>query len=143
MIIFPCFNFFVHQTKYDYFSGGIRLYKNTLGTFVNQNNQGSKIPITFILFQKHPNSFNPSTTIEFQLPNQGKVEISIYNSLGQLIRVFDSKNYSAGAHSIEWDGRDDLGNEVVSGIYFYNLKAGDSDQNGAGFSETRKMLLIR
>jgi hypothetical protein len=91
---------------------------------------------SYFLSQNYPNPFNPKTTIDFQLPKQSYVEISILNSLGQLIRTAKSKNYSAGTHSIEWNGRDDFGNDLGSGIYFYNLKADN-------FSETRKMLLIR
>jgi len=97
----------------------------------------------YVLSQNYPNPFNPSTTISFHLPKLSYVELSIYNSLGQLIRTFVSKNYLAGTHSIEWDGRDDFGEDVVSGIYFYNLKASNPVHSMADFSETRKMILIR
>ncbi len=103
----------------------------------------SKLPATYVVRQNYPNPFNPTTTIFFQLPLLCYIEISIYNTLGQLIRTLSEKSYSAGSHTIEWDGKDDFGNEVVSGIYFYNLKVGDSGHNGTSFSETKKMILMR
>jgi len=109
----------------------------------NTHSSISQSPKDFSLSQNYPNPFNPTTTITFQLTIQGNVNISIYNSFGRLIRNFESKNYSPGTHSIEWDGRDDLGKEVVCGIYFYNLKASDPNSVGSGFSETKKMILIR
>jgi len=97
----------------------------------------------FVLNQNYPNPFNPTTKISFQLPNLSFVEISIFNSLGKLICSFVSKFYSAGFHSVEWSGRDDFGKDVVSGIYFYNIKARGSNRKGTDFSETKKMILIR
>ena len=97
----------------------------------------------FVLNQNYPNPFNPTTKISFQLPNLSFVEISIFNSLGKLICSFVSKFYSAGFHSVEWSGRDDFGKDVVSGIYFYNIKARGSNRKGTDFSETKKMNLIR
>ncbi len=103
----------------------------------------STLPDRIVTYQNYPNPFNSSTTITFLLSKQSHVEISIFNSLGQIIRNLKSDNNSAGTHSIEWDGRDDFGEDVVSGIYFYNLKASDPAHSMADFSETRKMILIR
>ncbi len=100
------------------------------------------IPSKYKLSQNHPNPFNPATKITFLLPEATKAEMKIYNPLGQLIRTFEPINYIAGIHSVEWNGRDDFGRNVASGIYFYNLKATGS-KDGSHFSETRKMILIR
>lgn len=89
------------------------------------------------LLQNSPNPFNPTTTISYQLPVGGKAELSIFNLLGQQIRTIVNSDQPVGEHQVQWDGRDDLGKQVSSGIYFYKLKAGND------FSETKKMILVR
>lgn len=97
----------------------------------------SGLPIEFALFGNYPNPFNPETRIRFALPEATYVEITIYNTRGQIIRRLVSQNYPAGEHAIEWDGTDDQsGNPVSSGVYLYRLQAGD-------FSRVRKMSLLR
>jgi hypothetical protein len=98
---------------------------------------------TFELYQNYPNPFNPTTSINFTLQSTNRVELKIFNSMGQSIRTFQSKTLHSGTHSIEWDGKNDFGNDVVSGIYFYKLKASDSAEGGVDFSDTKKMILIR
>ena len=98
----------------------------------------SAIPTEFILHQNYPNPFNPETTIGFALPRPAQPEISIYNSLGQLVtRLGSSQNLPAGWHQITWDATNSIGKAVSSGIYFYRLEA-----NGQVI-DTKKMLLIR
>ncbi len=87
------------------------------------------------LQQNYPNPFNPATTINYQLPATGKIEL-VNNSLGQQIRTLVNAKQAAGAHQVQWDGRDESGAHVPSGIYFYQLKAGND------FTETKKMLLL-
>ena len=79
-------------------------------------------PITIHLAQNYPNPFNPITTIKFELPEPSEVEISIFNAAGQKIRTLVSKSLSAGEHRVEWNGKDDFGRKVASGIYLYQLK---------------------
>ena len=88
------------------------------------------------LVQNYPNPFNPSTTIAFELKTGGQpATLKIYNSKGQLVRTLLEGSPKAGMHSIHWNGRDDNGSQVGSGIYLYRLQTGD-------FSSTRKMLLM-
>ena len=88
------------------------------------------------LGQNYPNPFNPSTTIAFTLAEPGYATIEIFDVGGRRIRTLVSQTYGAGSHVAGWDGRDHLGREVASGIYFYRLIAG-------GASESRKMVLAR
>jgi hypothetical protein len=92
-------------------------------------------------FQNYPNPFNPETWIPFQLSEGSDVEVRIYNSTGQLVKVLDLGFRDAGYYtsrdtSARWDGRDNNGEEVSSGVYFYTIRAGE-------YTATRKMLLVK
>lgn len=108
-----------------------RLNLNTLQTAANQ-----PIPMAYALKQNYPNPFNMETEIEYHLPEAGRAEVSIFNSLGQRIRTLVSTQHEAGTHTVKWDGRDQLGQGIPSGIYFYRLTT-------PKYSEMRKMLVIR
>jgi flagellar hook assembly protein FlgD len=86
--------------------------------------------------QNHPNPFNPETEISFRLPEAGHVVVKIFNTLGEEIRTFADAQFEAGDHSLRWDGKDNQGNSVSSGIYFYQLRAGE-------FKQTKRMNLLR
>ena len=88
------------------------------------------------LEQNHPNPFNPTTTIEFALPSEGRAELLVFDAKGQRVRTLRSGTLSAGPHSVTWDGRDDAGSSVSSGVYFYRLRASNQ-------TLTRKMLLLK
>ena len=95
------------------------------------------------LIGNYPNPFNPETKLYFNISTgQGKSEgtkrvmITIYNLKGQKIRTLVNNDYSAGQHSVVWNGKDDYGKEVTTGIYLYQLTSDD-------FSETRKMIMIK
>jgi hypothetical protein len=95
------------------------------------------VPTKTALFQNQPNPFNPSTTIKYDVPAGGiQVTLRIYDIRGTLIRTLVGGTPSGGRYTAQWDGRDNGGQRVSSGIYFYQLKAG-------GFVETRKMLLMK
>lgn len=94
------------------------------------------LPDRFSLEQNYPNPFNSSTTIEFDLPHRGQVQIDIFNLLGFRIRTVLDQTIDAGRHQISWDGRDNDGKIVPSGLYFYRMK---SDQ----YSSVRKMILLK
>ncbi len=97
----------------------------------------SKSVITnFRLSQNYPNPFNPTTTIRYALPKAARVELTIYNTLGQKVRTLVQKKQPAGQYQVQWDGRDKQGRAVPSGVYLYKLKAGD-------FVQAKKMLLVR
>lgn len=91
-----------------------------INTFVEK--VGSSSPHEFELDQNHPNPFNPSTTIDYSLNTFGRVNLQIFNSNGRKVRALLDTSQSSGQHFIQWDGRDDSGNNVSSGIYFYLLK---------------------
>jgi len=84
------------------------------------------VPDDFCLLQNYPNPFNPETRITYHLPKDSEVRLAIYNSLGILIRVLDCGKRSAGVYTVTWDGKDEEGRIVPSGIYLYRLKAGSN-----------------
>jgi hypothetical protein len=82
-----------------------------------------EIPSTYSLVQNYPNPFNAGTTIPYQLPEDGKVTLMIFNLLGEKVRTLVNENKVAGSYSIHWDGRNEFGSNVPSGIYVYRLRA--------------------
>ena len=96
----------------------------------------STIPESYVLRQNYPNPFNPSTNIVYELPVGAKVKLEIYNIVGQKIKTLVDKDQPIGLHQIQWDGTDDKGLKVSSGVYIYRLKAGT-------FNESRRMLLLK
>jgi hypothetical protein len=97
----------------------------------------TELPKDYLLFQNYPNPFNQSTKIEFALSHSGLVSLNIYDILGRKVKTLVSENLSSGYKSVLWDGKDDFGNEVSSGIYFYQLKIGDR------FIEMKKMVKVK
>lgn len=101
------------------------------------------IPTQFALHQNYPNPFNPSTTIRYDLPRQGHVELIIYNVLGQEVRTLVNEIQTAGYKSVVWDGTNKMGQRAASGIYIYRLWIrGVSDKTGA-FLQSRKLLMLK
>ncbi len=96
----------------------------------------AEIPSGFALMQNYPNPFNPRTTIRYTLPRAGQVRLVIFNLTGQLVVELVNGDESAGLHTVVWDGRDQRGLRVASGLYLYKL---ESNQ----LSASRKMLFIR
>mgnify|MGYP001035805633 CR=1 FL=1 len=87
---------------------------------------GNQVPDGYALYQSFPNPFNSSTRIGFDLPRAGRVEIAVYNLLGQEVRLLVSGIQPGGHNSITWDGRDGSGRSVPSGPYLYIMKTVDS-----------------
>ena len=95
------------------------------------------IPTHFALHQNYPNPFNPSTQISFDVPEGSElVRLNIYNILGKKVSTLLNNVVSPGKHKIEWNAKDNEGNPVASGIYFYELSS-------SSFTARKKMLLIR
>lgn len=94
------------------------------------------IPASFALHQNYPNPFNPKTEIRFDLPEEGMVELAIYNLMGQKIRTLTSNHMIPGYHAIVWDGTNDIGSQVATGMYFYSLSS-------RTFHSTKKMLYLK
>ena len=97
---------------------------------------GEAVPKAFVLKQNYPNPFNPTTTIEFSIPTNLKVTLSVYNVLGQKVRTLVNDRLPAKHYRVLWDGTDDRGNLVPSGVYFYTIRTD-------GFSATKKMILMK
>ncbi len=89
-----------------------------------------------ILFPNYPNPFNPQTQLQFSLPERALVTLEIYNLQGQQIRALVTQTDPAGTHAVSWDGRDDLGHEVASGVYFVTLKVG-------AFQTSQRLLRLK
>lgn len=96
----------------------------------------AEVPHVFTLSQNAPNPFNPSTVIRFDLAVETPVRLGIYSAAGQKVRELASGRMGKGRHTIAWDGRDDAGTPVSSGVYLFRLEAG-------GRSEAKRMLLLR
>jgi hypothetical protein len=97
---------------------------------------GTDTPAAYGLAQNFPNPFNPATTIKYDVKAKGLVTVKVYNVAGQLVRTLVSEVKDAGSYTAVWDGTNNLGADAASGIYFYKMETG-------GFSETRKMVLLR
>jgi len=90
----------------------------------------------FFILQNYPNPFTHTTVIKYGLPKDAKVDIVIYNILGQKVATLIDRNQKAGCYAVRWDNISDSGRTVANGIYFYRIRAG-------GYTAIRKMLLIR
>lgn len=100
------------------------------------------IPAEFALDQNYPNPFNPSTTIRFALPVNAKVNIKVYNMLGQeVITLVDGQDMSAGYHNVVWYGSGNHDAELSSGVYVYRINA--AGENGKEFVQTMKMMFLK
>jgi hypothetical protein len=111
---------------------GIYLIRAYVGVIVSGIKQEVEVtPQNYSLLQNYPNPFNPSTRIEFTLPATGKVKISVYNQLGQLVKTITDRVYPAGSNEILFNGEN-----LPSGVYFYRIESGT-------FSETKKMVLLK
>jgi PKD repeat protein len=95
-----------------------------------------EIPVKFMVQQNYPNPFNPTTEIRYGIPQATIVEIVVYNMLGQRIKRLVSEEQEAGYHKVVWDGTNDSGDKVGSGIYFYRIVAGR-------FNKVNKMIMIK
>jgi len=130
------------RTQRDEVLERILSFFSDIQTDVDDDNPAVVIkPESFSLDQNYPNPFNPSTTISYTVyHNNGtrapKTELLIYNMLGQEIRTLVSRTESPGSYTVLWDGTDDGGRSVASGIYFYRLKRGAE-------TVSRKMALVK
>jgi hypothetical protein len=97
---------------------------------------GAEIPATYALEQNYPNPFNPTTTITYRLPEQRDVTLVVYNILGQVVKSLVQNVQPAGNYAVRWDGTNDRGTGVSSGMYIYRLKAGN-------FVQSKKMMMLR
>jgi hypothetical protein len=123
----------------DVYIDEIEFRGSTSGALARSNNALSAVeslPETFELKQNYPNPFNPATTIAFSLPQESKVSIKIYDISGSLVRTLVNDNRPAGEYNVAWNGLNDNGTLVSSGVYIYRLEAGN-------FTQTRRMVMLK
>jgi photosystem II stability/assembly factor-like uncharacterized protein len=114
----------------------LSMVMSNLATAIEEKNIMTSYPESFELFQNYPNPFNPTTTINYQLPVSNYIDLSIFNLLGQKVVTLVSKRQRAGFYRVEWNGTDQFGQKVSSGIYVYKLETDTEVQ-------VRKMILIK
>lgn len=117
-----------------------RKFRLVVGTeeFINENDLGiNERPAEFVLKNNYPNPFNPSTTIVFGLPENARVTLEIFNTLGRRVATLINKEMQAGYHDLIWDA-----SNVASGVYFYRITAQSTTSN-LSFSKLQKMTLIK
>ena len=119
------------------------VYRYRLAVVLQDNTETMSTPVeveitslSFVLEQNSPNPFNPSTTIAFTLPNQLQTRLSIYNIEGKEVATLVDQVLDGGLREVAWNGRDDRGNSVSSGVYFYRLTAGNQ-------TLTKKMVFLK
>jgi hypothetical protein len=100
------------------------------------------IPTQYLLTQNYPNPFNPMTTIQFGLPNAANITLKVYDILGREVVTLAEGFKGAGTFQAIWDGRNSLGNQVSTGVYFYSLVAKPAD-GGAQVTNVKKMMFLK
>ncbi len=96
------------------------------------------IPADYSLYQNYPNPFNPTTVISYNLPEASIINLKVYDVLGRVVKTLVSQEQPAGVYRVNWNGDNDFGSKVASGVYIYRIEA------GAGkFIQTRKMILLK
>lgn len=105
-------------------------------TGVNEGNRLQSLVKTFTLFQNYPNPFNPTTTIGYDLPKAGRVDVEIYDIQGRSVRRFEQEYQQAGFHQLSWDSRNQAGQIVATGLYFYRVQFEDH-------LLSKKMMLLK
>ncbi len=105
-------------------------------TFTDVEELGNQITTGFKIAQNYPNPFNSATTISYDISKITHIELTIFNILGQKIKTLVNCRQPVGSYQIQWDGRDNTGRDVASGIYLYRLKA-------EAFVQIRKMILMK
>ena len=107
----------------------------SMKVYIGSNEEST--PLAFdALYDNFPNPFNPITTIKYSLKEDKYIELVIYNSLGQEIRTLVNTYIEAGMHTVKWDGKNNNGQKVSSGLYVYRLQAGN-------FTKTKRMLMLQ
>ena len=102
----------------------------------NPDGRSQNLPLSLTLYQNHPNPFNSMTLISYDIPFNDIVVLKIFNITGKCVKTLVDGIQFKGRYKILWNGKDDMGNDVSSGIHFYTIKIGD-------FKMTRKMLIVR
>ena len=132
--------FFISAFTYDLYDllYSIRIVPNsTVSTDQLAIESDQSIPSSYFLNENNPNPFNPSTILSYFIPEQGHVVIDISNVNGQRVKTYTSGIQAPGKHSIKWDGKDEKGSKLESGIFFYSMNV------DGRVIDTKKMLLLK
>jgi hypothetical protein len=121
----------IHNTKYT-----VAVLRASMGLVTGVAMDPVPVPKAFALDQNYPNPFNPTTEIHFSLPSASNVKLAVYDVMGRLVRTLVDQHMDAGAHRAMWNGRDNNGQTLSSGVYFYHIQAD-------GFASTKKMVLMK
>ncbi|OQY29767.1 MAG: hypothetical protein B6244_02975 [Candidatus Cloacimonetes bacterium 4572_55] len=103
----------------------------------DQPDHTRRLPQAYVLYQNYPNPFNPMTMIRYDLPKESQVSLKIYNSAGQSVRSLVDSDKNADHHQAQWDGRNDHGEQVAGGVYFYRFRT------ESGFDQSKRMVLLK
>jgi len=122
--------------------GGENATSTTLSLSKSTSGAGSEstLPNEFLLQQNYPNPFNPATEISFTLPMDAQVRLTIYNVLGKQIKTLVNENRAAGSYSVLWNGKDENGTPMASGVYLYQI---DANAGSESFSSVRRMIMVK
>ncbi|MBN1352305.1 S8 family serine peptidase [candidate division KSB1 bacterium] len=107
------------------------------------NASGADMPADYRLIQNYPNPFNPETTIMYCLPHASEVKLDVFDLQGHLVKRLTKGIKPVGAHAVRWDGRDESGQRVASGMYVYRIEADPIGSTAAGLNEMKKMILLK
>jgi hypothetical protein len=124
------------------YSGGYQsaLSEDAIIEHIQTNTEGIIIPVKTELSGNYPNPFNPTTTIKFGLKEDCDVNIKIYNIKGSVVKTLVDGEMNAAYHEVVWDGKDNAGKQVGSGLYFYKMI---SEGNSGEYTSTKKMILLK
>jgi len=129
------FTYYVNSSDGEYIvasdGGEFVLFRAALGV-----NEGLSVPVVYALHQNYPNPFNPLTTLQYDLPEDAMVNVTIYDMMGRLVSNLVSSQQNAGYKSIQWNATNNIGQPVSAGLYLYTIQAGD-------FRQTKKMVLLK
>ncbi len=118
-----------------WFIDDINIYPHDIPA-VDVREESNPLPNGFVLHNNYPNPFNPETTITYELPTSGLVRLDVYNMLGQKIKTLVDQNEVAGVHRIVWNGKNEFGEKMASGIYLYQMQT-------TNYKAMKRMLLLR
>jgi len=132
IVVFPDFDLGGRTQDNIIYFDNISFYSNSVGI----DNRSETFPQGFVLEQNFPNPFNPSTTLRYELPEDGLVNVTIYDMMGRQVSTLLSSHQTAGYKSIQWNATNDFGKPVSAGVYLYQIQAGE-------FVQTKKMVLLK
>jgi hypothetical protein len=139
----------VEESEYHYhvtadYDAGESVPSNTVTVYIPLGVDGTElIPDVFALHQNFPNPFNPLTALPYDVPEIADVKIDIYNLLGQNIRTLVTGEHEPGFYRATWNGKNDRGTLVTTGVYIYQITARSNATGEVAFTKTRKLVLMK